>query len=78
MQAERIIMKKQKIGQKWYLMPREFKIYENKSLVAEEGIKFMPCRIFLNDETGEMKLYTTYIVDKIGTDVILLELNLKS
>lgn len=77
-QSLRIIMKAQKIKQKWYLMPKEFKIYENNNLFSEEGIKFMPCRIFINIKTGEMRFYSKVNVEELGTDAILLELNLKA
>lgn len=59
----------------WELIKTKFKLYEDKDFFTEEGILSVGVTMFSNKKTGEIKLFFSFMVEKVGIDNILKELN---
>lgn len=59
----------------WKLISEEKFKFVSEDMFAD-GAKSMPVTLFINTETGEVRPYSTYFVEKSGTDSIINLLNM--
>jgi hypothetical protein len=58
----------------WKTLPDTYQIIKNGTLYADDTVS-MVVKGFVDEKTGEMKFYLFFMVEKIGIDNILKQLN---
>jgi len=58
----------------WKTLPDKYQLIKNGTLYADTTTSIV-LKGFVKEETGELKLYLAFMVEKIGVDNILDQLN---
>lgn len=60
----------------WQIAPYTYQLYENKDIFSE-NVHLFAVKIFLNNKTGEVKLFSKLFVEELGEKEFLDKLNNK-